>query len=727
MDIHRELLDSLGITLVDVDPRALSPAWLDTIDPQDRGLVIDAWERAAKSCQMQRVEIRARANGVCARWLELTVQALGGSGSTCRFAAAIVDVTSEHELREREARYRAMVANSADAIALLDRTGRICFVTGAVERIAGYSATELTGRDAFEQIHPDDVAGVRQAFAGALAQPGLPISVEYRARHKDGSWHHREVIGVNRLDDPAIQSIVVNYHDTTARRHAQAALAERERVYQSIFEEALIGIAHSSLDGRFMMVNRRLCTLLGYTPQELTATDFMAISHPDEVAQDLEARTQLLAGAIRSYSREKRYQKKDGTYVWTSLTVSLHREVGGQPAYFIAVIADLTQRKQLERQGRQTHKMEAVGRLASGVAHDFNNLLTAMVGFADLALNQLETGHPARPDVEEIGVAGKSAASLTRQLLAFSRQQVLEPHVLDLNGVVSRMRGLLTRLIGEHIDLRWRLSTPLDPIYADAGQLEQVVVNLALNARDAMSEGGTLTIETANAAFDGAHVMLAISDTGVGLDDGVKEHLFEPFYTTKEVGKGTGLGLATVYGIVKQSGGAIRVYSEPGHGTTFKIFLPRAERAEEVLKRPHPAPGSLHGTETILVVEDQREVRLVAAETLRRHGYDVIEAGSGSEALEVAGVGARGQIDLLLTDAVMPGMSGRALAERFLRERPAGRVLYMSGYTNSGVAHWAFVDPSAAFIQKPFAPNALLQKVREVLDEVAPQPQRRAG
>ena len=727
MDIHRELLDSLGVTLVDVGPGALSPGWIDTIDPEDRRLVIDSCERAAEGCQTLRVEVRGRTNGACTRWFDLAVQPLRARPGECRLIAATIDVTERHELHEREARYRAMLANCADAIALLDRTGRIRFVTGAVERVAGYSATELTGRDAFEQIHPDDVARVRAAFADALAQPGVPIEVEYRARHKDGSWHHREVIGVNRLGDPAIESIVVNYRDTTARSHAQAALAERERVYQSIFEEALIGIAHTSLDGRFMMVNRRLCTLLGYTPQELTATDFIAISHPDEVGKDLDARSQLLAGAISSYSREKRYLKKDGRFVWTNLTVSVHREIGGQPAYFIAVVEDLTERKRLEQQGRQVHKMEAVGRLAGGIAHDFNNLLTAIVGFAELALTQLDAGHPARPDVEEIRAAGRSAASLTHQLLAFSRQQVLEPHVLDLNAVVSRMRGLLTRLIGEHIDLRWRLSTPLDPIHADAGQLEQVLVNLALNARDAMPEGGTLTIETANAAFDGAHVMLAISDTGVGMDDGVKEHLFEPFYTTKEVGKGTGLGLATVYGIVKQSGGAIRVYSEPGLGTTFKVFLPRAERAAEVVRRPHPASASLSGSETILVVEDQPEVRSVTVETLRRRGYHVIQAGSGGEALEALGGGGHRRIDLLLTDAVMPGMSGRALAGRFRRERPEVRVLYMSGYTNSGVAQQDLIDPSAAFIQKPFAPDALLEKVREVLDQAEPPSGRRAG
>jgi two-component system cell cycle sensor histidine kinase/response regulator CckA len=627
------------------------------------------------------------------------------------------------ERHDREALYRSILANCADAIALLDRQGRILLVTGAVERIAGYSAAELTGRNAFEQIHADDVPRVREVFLATLAQPGVPLSVEYRARHKDGSWHYREVIGVNHLDDPAIEAIIVNYRDTTARREAEAALAERERVYRSVLEDALIGIAHTSPEGRFIFVNRRLCAMLGYTADELTGCDVAAISHPDEIPQDLEAYARLLDGSVDSYSREKRYRRKDGSYLAANLTVSVHRDTSAEPAFFIAVIEDLTQRKRLEQRARQTHKMEAAGRLAGGIAHDFNNLLTAMVGFADLALTELDAGHPARRDVEEIRAAGKSAASLTHQLLAFSRQQVLDPHVLDLNTVVSRMRALLSRLIGEHIELRWQLATTLDRVYADPGQIEQVVLNLALNARDAMPQGGTLTIETANGALDGAHVMLAISDTGVGMDDGIKEHLFEPFYTTKEVGKGTGLGLATVYGIVKQSGGAIRVYSEAGHGTTFKIFLPRAKRTEEEPSAPEATPVPLDGSETVLVVEDQREVRSVAVETLRRHGYDVIEAGNGAEALESAG--ARRQIDLLLTDVVMPGISGRALAERFLQDRPTACVLYMSGYTSSGVEQRDLVNPGAAFMQKPFAPNALLRKVREVLDASGPARGRR--
>jgi PAS domain S-box-containing protein len=316
-----------------------------------------------------------------------------------------------------------MVTNCADAIALVDRDGSIRFVSGSVERISGHAPSDVIGRNALERIHPDDLARVHEAFLATLAQSGLPVAVEYRARHKDGSWRHREVIGVNRLDDPAVRSIVVNYRETTARKQAEAALAERDRAYRSTFEEAPVGIAHTSLDGRFLVVNQWLCDLLGYTAEELTATDFIAISHPDEVGEDIDGRARLVAGSIRRYSREKRYRRKDGTFVWANLRVNVHRDINGTPSYFIAIIEDLTARKQLEQQARQAHKMEAVGRLAGGIAHDFSNLLTAIVGFAELTLAELGAEHPVRPDVEEIRAAGKSAGSLTRQLLAFSRQR----------------------------------------------------------------------------------------------------------------------------------------------------------------------------------------------------------------------------------------------------------------------------------------------------------------
>ena len=457
-------------------------------------------------------------------------------------------------------------------------------------------------------------------------------------------------------------------------------------------------------DGLITLSEGSLLRTLGLEPGELVGQSIFDVYK--SLPQFIDVTRRALQGEPATWVSQLGGVTFEGWY-------TPQRDAAGAVTGAIGVATDISERVRIEQQMRQAQKMEAVGRLAGGIAHDFNNLLTAIVGFAELTLKDLETAHPVRPDVEEIRAAGKSAAALTSQLLAFSRQQLLEPHVLDLNAAVSRMATLLSRLIGEDIDLQWRLATPLSAVYADPGQIDQVVLNLALNARDAMPGGGTLAIETANIELDGPYVMLAISDTGIGMDDAVKEHLFEPFYTTKEIGKGTGLGLATVYGIVKQSGGSIHVYSEPGHGTTIKIFLPQADRTEEVVTAPPAVPGTLLGEETVLVVEDQREVLSVAAETLRRHGYDIIEAANGAEALEA--VRRRSRIHLLLTDAVMPGMSGRELAECFLRERPSARVLYMSGYTSGGAEQRELTAPGAAFIQKPFAPNALLQKVREVL------------
>ena len=382
-------------------------------------------------------------------------------------------------------------------------------------------------------------------------------------------------------------------------------------------------------------------------------------------------------------------------------------------------------RRQLEDQLAQSRKMEAVGRLAGGVAHDFNNLLTAILGYSNLVLDELEPGHPARADVEQMRRAGESAASLTRQLLAFSRKQILQPQVLDLNQVVRHAEGLLHRLIGEHIVLITALEPGLERVSADPGQLEQVILNLALNARDAMRDGGTLSIETANVRLDpppqrhegaatGPQVMLKVSDTGVGMDEETRTRIFEPFFTTKPRGEGTGLGLSTVYGIVTQSGGTIRVASEPGHGTTFTVFFPSAADTQRPPPNLPPA-GLLDGTETILLAEDQPEVRSIACAVLRRHGYTVLEAANGEEALAIVRRRTE-RIDLLLSDVVMPAMSGPELARLVQAEQPKIRVLYASGYTDDAIVSHGVLDPGVAFLQKPFTPSALLRKIREMLD-----------
>jgi two-component system, cell cycle sensor histidine kinase and response regulator CckA len=628
---------------------------------------------------------------------------------------------------EREGYYRALIEHSADAIALLDRDGTLRFVTGAIERISGFTPEDLIGTHPFERVHPNDLPNVKKALEGCILEPGSRVSIEYRALRRDGSWQHQEAIGVNRLDDPAIRAIVVNYRDLSDRTRTGEALVESERALALTFDRAPIGIAHTSLEGRWLRVNRRLCELLGYTPAELLSTSFMAITHEDDVEQDTRALTRLIAGDIATYEREKRYRHKDGHFVSAKLTAVLQRDADGTPRYFISTVEDVTDRVRLEGQLRQGQKMEAVGRLAGGIAHDFNNLLTVIIGYSDLALQQIAPGAPERGDVEEIRHAGKSAAALTQQLLAFSRKQILQPQIVDLNAIVTRMSALLRRLIGEDVELRTRLAAPLDRVWVDAGQIEQIIMNLALNARDAMPQGGSLTVETANVELDarwvalhseaseGRHVMLAVSDTGIGMDHDVQAHLFEPFFTTKERGNGTGLGLATVYGIVKQSGGSIFVYSEPDHGTTFKIFLPRTEQSADPADAPPPAPPVPVGTETILLVEDSAEVRLVTRTMLARHGYTVLEAAGGADALSLLETYG-GPVHLLLTDVVMPGMTGRDLAERLVATRPDLRVLFTSGYTDDTIVRRGILDAGMAFLPKPYTPDVLLQRVRGLLE-----------
>jgi nitrogen-specific signal transduction histidine kinase len=402
----------------------------------------------------------------------------------------------------------------------------------------------------------------------------------------------------------------------------------------------------------------------------------------------------------------------------------------GEAESFEMITEDITERRSLEQQLRQSQKMEAVGRLAGGVAHDFNNLLTVIKGYSELMLEQTAPGGPLRAEAEEVKKAADRAASLTRQLLAFSRQQVLAPRILDLNAAVGNIEQMLRRLLGEDIELSTVLGEKLGQVKADPGQVEQVIMNLAVNSRDAMSRGGKLTIETANVALDesymrehggvksGRYVMLAVSDTGTGMDEETRSRIFEPFFTTKEMGKGTGLGLSTVYGIVKQSEGYIWVYSEAGQGTTFKVYLPRVDESADESQKMAALGSGDRGTETILLVEDEDGVRALVKQVLSRQGYTVIETRHGREALQECERHS-GPIPLLLTDVVLPQMSGRELAERLKALRPDIKVLYMSGYTDDAILRHGVIDQETAFLQKPFTTSVLARKVREVLDQPA--------
>ena len=426
-----------------------------------------------------------------------------------------------------------------------------------------------------------------------------------------------------------------------------------------------------------------------------------------------------------------RVRRPDQSICWVRARTFPVRAPNGRVSRVVGLIEDITAVRETEQQLRQAQKMEAIGQLAGGIAHDFNNLLVVIGGYTELIALDLESSHHVQQDLEQVKAAVDSAASLTHQLLAFSRRQILQPQILDLNRVLRRVEALLRRVIGENITLAMNLRSPIARVNADPAQIEQVIINLAVNARDAMPAGGRLTIETAEVELEdgyvarhrgaatGRHVMIAVTDTGVGMDEATQRRLFEPFFTTKPPGRGTGLGLATVYGVVKQSHGSVWVYSELGRGSTFKIFLPATAATTEALDDPRVPDQPSTGTETVLVTEDQQEVRSVIAATLRRQGYSVLLAPDADDAMAVSR-NHSGPIHLLLSDVVLPGLSGRDLARRLLAERPDVRVLYMSGYTDDAIVHHGVLEAGLAFIQKPFTGDALLRKTRDVLDGPRP-------
>jgi signal transduction histidine kinase/ActR/RegA family two-component response regulator len=429
------------------------------------------------------------------------------------------------------------------------------------------------------------------------------------------------------------------------------------------------------------------------------------------------------------------FRRRDGTPIWVEENARAYRGSDGQILYFEGSIQDINEKRlaaaemlSLQEQLRQSQKMEAVGRLAGGIAHDFNNLLTVISGYSQLSLTTLQEKDPLRENITEIQRATERAASLTRQLLAFSRRQILDMRLIDLNLVVQDLDKMLRRVIGEDIELATLLDKNLWTVKSDPSQIEQVILNLAVNARDAMPKGGRLTIETSNVHLDQEHasapvsvkpgpcVRLSIMDTGVGMSLEVMERAFEPFFTTKEKGRGTGLGLSTVYGIVKQSGGDVWVHSEVGRGTTFEMFFPKAEETTGALKLTSSPPDRLQGSETILLVEDEASVRILTSKTLRSYGYHILEAANGEEAIRIVQEGPE-KIHLLLTDVVMPGMSGREVAERISPLFPEMKVLYISGYADSAIVHHGVLDPGTALLLKPFKPDTLAQRVRGVLDQ----------
>ena len=503
-------------------------------------------------------------------------------------------------------------------------------------------------------------------------------------------------------------------------------LIEREELFRLITENAADMIAVVDTKGRRLYNSPSYEKILGYTPLELGGTTAVDQIHPEDREKVFKAAADARStGAGRSL--EYRMRHKDGSWRTLESRASTISKAG-RVEKLVIVNRDVTERKHLEDQFRQSQKMEAVGRLSGGVAHDFNNLLGVIIGYGEIVQEGTAAESPLRTCIDEILKAGHRAGGLTRQLLAFSRQQVMDPRVLDLNVVVKDMEKMLKRLIGEDIRLKTELDSTLVHIKADQGQIEQVIMNLAVNARDAMLDGGELRLTTSNFHMDedfvrrypypvlvGDYVLLTVSDNGVGMDATTRARVFEPFFTTKEKGKGTGLGLSMVYGVVKQSGGYIEVLSEPGAGASFTIYLPKVEVAVDPQKLPAELPASMLGTETLLLVEDETSLRKLSRHLLELCGYEVLEAENGSDALKVSQEHS-GIIHLLLTDVVMPGMSGRVLADQLVKRRPETRVVYMSGYTGQTVGEHGVLAEGSFFLPKPFTRQALAHKIREALD-----------
>jgi PAS domain S-box-containing protein len=692
----------------------------------------DLWT-AIKSGREWRGEIQNRRKSGELFWNAVSISPIrDASGQIARFVGVQEDITArkqaEAALEDREQRFRQVVENIREVFFVVDAQFReTLYISPAYEEVWGRSCQSAYDDPSsfLEPVHPEDRVRL-QASIARVQQGEDPGDEEFRVVRPDGGivWVLGRSVPIRNAAGEVYRIAGVAL-DITERRRAEDALRANERRLRTLFETVNLIVLMLDANARVDYVNPYFLNLTGYTRDEAFGSNWVERFLPK--AQQAE-----LSGVFRELLERDvhpHYRNPIVTKAGEERTISWHntvlRDAQGRPTGTLSIGEDITEHQRLEEQFRQAQKMEAVGRLAGGVAHDFNNLLTVITSYSTLLLDDMGAADPRREDLEEIRKAAAGAAGLTRQLLAFSRQQVLEPRVLDLNAVVAGAGKMLQRLIGEDVALVTVLSPDLGSVKADPGQIEQVIMNLAVNARDAMPDGGKLTIETVNVELGetytqehrpvspGPYVLLSVSDTGTGMDESTKAHLFEPFFTTKEQGRGTGLGLATVYGIVKQSGGFIWVYSEPSHGTTFKIYLPRVNEPAGDLQQGQPLE-SLRGTETILLAEDAAGVRAVAREVLKRNGYSVMEASDGRAALDLA-ASHSGPIHLLVTDVIMPEMSGRQLADRLREGRPELKVLFVSGYTDDAIIRHGILEPGIAFLQKPFTPDALARKVREVL------------
>ena len=638
-------------------------------------------------------------------------------------------IRAESALAASERRFRSLVQNSSDLVTIVAPDGAILYASDSAERIVGYSPAELVGTSLLEYLSQDDVGPVRSLLQNANGKPTSAGPLEFCLRRNDGTPVWLEAVGTNLLTDATIRGIVLNTRDVSERKRADHALRESEERYRDLFDNASDLVCMAAPDGALLYVNKAWQEGTGYGADQIGHMQLLDIIHPDSHGYYGAVIERVLAGERLNHV-ELVFVPKSSPPITVEGNLSCTFK-DGQPSVVRGIYRDVTERKRVDEHLRRAERMQAAGKLAGGVAHEVNNMMTGVIGFSEFVLRTFDSDDPRRADVEEVIRAGTRAADVTRQLLAFTRQQFLQPQVIEINAVVSEMEKMLRRSLGEDKQLELRLSPQLGPIRADRGQLEQVLINLVLNARDAMTGHGLVTIETGasewNSAYAerhggveiplGRYVMLAVSDTGAGMDADLQARIFEPFFTTKPVGQGTGLGLSTVYGIIKQSEGFVWVYSEPGEGTVFKVYLPEARSIHPAESSPVPVPPlAERGSETILVIEDEDIVRTLAIRGLRDYGYRVVEATNGAEAFQYL-KDHPDTVQLVISDVVMPEMGGRELGQHLALLDPDLPILYMSGYTGDDVVQRGLLDPGAPFQQKPFTPGTLASKVRTMLDQ----------
>ncbi len=742
---HLSFLCKEAGNLLKIDPREIehNPSRLyDLVLPEERAEIRELFRRSMRTGEKIERDIFASLPDGSNHWfrIEATHRKLPGGRGDEWFGAAldVTDIRKEkRELSESKELLEGIFSSVEDAIFLIG-PGRsvVQSANAAVEYIFGYRPDELEG-ETTEILHLD-----RESFEefGRLTRKSLEqkqsFHGEFQMRRRNGevfpTEHSITVLNPESGWNGGVVSVV---RDITERKKLEKELRDSEKRYRDLVENLNDVVYLVDREGRITYVTPPVQTVLGYTPDKLTGTVFFPLVHPEDKGRIGQEFERTITG--ERIVTEFRIRVGSGEYLWVRTSSVPVYDTGGIVG-LQGVLTDISGRKQaeeekanLEKQFHHAQKLESVGRLAGGVAHDFNNLLSPILGYSEMLMEEEADAESCRELSEEIYKAAGKAADLTRQLLAFGRKQTLEMEVLDMNEVLKGLEKLLRRTIREEIDIDLQLSSESLPVMADQGQVEQVIMNLAVNAQDAMPGKGTMTIETGLLDLDeesadvyhginsGLYAMLAVRDTGTGMDRETLDQVFDPFFTTKAQDKGTGLGLATTYGIVKQHGGSIHPYSEPGRGSIFKVYLPICREACPTEKSLEMRENAPRGTETILVVEDDDNVRDLAARILESLGYKVLEAPDGEHALHSAKV-YEGPIDLLLTDVVMPKMRGREVSEKLSAVRPELKVLFMSGYTDRNISRDQILDQGAHFIQKPFGKVQLAVKVREVLDDRIP-------